>query len=210
MSTSAPQPGSAWTMFALFSVLVLGTGAALHRERALFGGSYGSTGLLSQVSEEVTFSVPFEVTGALNFAPDLPTSRRNIAGRTGTAARASALPIATPPGDLSQTQLAELAGDPASGVVIPLGAAQNSPAGSVGPSGSGIGSPFGSTGGTGGSGGGGSISTANPPPPPPPPPVSAVPEPATWAMMIFGFAFIGGTLRSRRIARSANRKAVAV
>jgi len=208
-------------MFALFSVLVLGTGAALHRERTLFGESYGSTSLLSQASEEVTFSVPFEVTGALNFAPDLPTARRNIAELTGTAARASALPIATPPGDLSQTQLAELAGDPASGVVIPLGAAQNSPAGSVGPSGSGIGSPLGSTGGTGGSGGGGSISTANPPPPPPPPPtpeppppppppVSAVPEPATWAMMIFGFAFIGGTLRRRRIARSANRKAVAV
>jgi hypothetical protein len=28
--------------------------------------------------------------------------------------------------------------------------------------------------------------------------VSAVPEPATWAMMIGGFGMVGGSLRSRR------------
>jgi hypothetical protein len=28
--------------------------------------------------------------------------------------------------------------------------------------------------------------------------VSAVPEPATWAMMLFGFALVGGAMRSRR------------
>ncbi len=32
-------------------------------------------------------------------------------------------------------------------------------------------------------------------PPPPPPPDSAVPEPATWAMMLVGFFAIGGAIR---------------
>ena len=32
--------------------------------------------------------------------------------------------------------------------------------------------------------------------------VSAVPEPASWAMMIAGFGFVGGTLRHRRSRRS--------
>jgi hypothetical protein len=36
------------------------------------------------------------------------------------------------------------------------------------------------------------------PPPPPPPSPSAVPEPASWAMMIGGFALLGGALRGRR------------
>ena len=31
-----------------------------------------------------------------------------------------------------------------------------------------------------------------------PPPVSAVPEPATWAMMIVGFGMVGGAARYRR------------
>lgn len=35
-----------------------------------------------------------------------------------------------------------------------------------------------------------------------PPPSGAVPEPATWAMMIGGFALIGGTLRRRRTTLS--------
>jgi hypothetical protein len=38
--------------------------------------------------------------------------------------------------------------------------------------------------------------TRTPPPPPPPPP--PVPEPATWAMMIIGFAAVGRAIRSRR------------
>ena len=37
--------------------------------------------------------------------------------------------------------------------------------------------------------------TSNPPPPPPPP---GVPEPATWAMMLFGFGAVGYSLRRRR------------
>ncbi len=37
-------------------------------------------------------------------------------------------------------------------------------------------------------------------PPPPPPPNNAVPEPATWAMMIGGFALAGATLRRRKAA----------
>lgn len=49
-----------------------------------------------------------------------------------------------------------------------------------------------------------------PPPPPPPPPVAVVPEPAAWAMMIAGFALVGGAARFRRraaspAARAANR-----
>ncbi|MGL6044521.1 MAG: PEPxxWA-CTERM sorting domain-containing protein, partial [Sandaracinobacteroides sp.] len=30
------------------------------------------------------------------------------------------------------------------------------------------------------------------------PPVSAVPEPASWALLIAGFGLVGGSLRSRR------------
>jgi len=37
--------------------------------------------------------------------------------------------------------------------------------------------------------------------PPPPPPTGAVPEPATWAMMIMGFGAIGGALRRRPAMR---------
>ena len=39
-------------------------------------------------------------------------------------------------------------------------------------------------------------------PPPPPPPGGAVPEPATWAMMIAGFGLAGAALRRRKIAVS--------
>lgn len=42
-----------------------------------------------------------------------------------------------------------------------------------------------------------------PPPiivPPPPPPPPAVPEPATWATMLLGFAAIGSVFRRRRMA----------
>ncbi len=48
-------------------------------------------------------------------------------------------------------------------------------------------------GGHGGSGGGGS-----PVQPPHPPVVGAVPEPASWATMLFGFGLIGGMMRRRR------------
>ena len=34
--------------------------------------------------------------------------------------------------------------------------------------------------------------------------VSAVPEPATWAMMLFGFALVGGAMRRRTKTRPAN------
>ena len=40
--------------------------------------------------------------------------------------------------------------------------------------------------------------TAFPPPPPPPPLPGAVPEPATWAMMILGMGAAGAVLRRRR------------
>ena len=36
--------------------------------------------------------------------------------------------------------------------------------------------------------------------PPPPPPPGAVPEPASWAMMLFGFGAVGSALRRRRTA----------
>jgi hypothetical protein len=44
------------------------------------------------------------------------------------------------------------------------------------------------------SGGGGP--PVGPPPPPPPPP--GVPEPATWALMLIGFGFIGWSVRGQR------------
>ena len=47
----------------------------------------------------------------------------------------------------------------------------------------------------------GQTGTTTPPavtPPPIVPPVNAVPEPATWAMMLLGFGMIGWTLRRRR------------
>ena len=37
--------------------------------------------------------------------------------------------------------------------------------------------------------------------PAPPPPLGSVPEPASWAMMLVGFASIGGAMR-RRLGRS--------
>lgn len=37
-----------------------------------------------------------------------------------------------------------------------------------------------------------------PPPPPPPPPGGVIPEPATWAMLVAGFGFVGGAIRRRR------------
>jgi hypothetical protein len=44
-----------------------------------------------------------------------------------------------------------------------------------------------------------SVSAATIPTPTPvvPPVATAVPEPATWAMMIVGFGFVGGTIRRR-------------
>ncbi|MGN6849580.1 MAG: PEPxxWA-CTERM sorting domain-containing protein [Sphingomicrobium sp.] len=42
------------------------------------------------------------------------------------------------------------------------------------------------------------IVTQQVPPPPPPPPPPAVPEPASWAMMLVGFAAIGGMLRREK------------
>lgn len=47
------------------------------------------------------------------------------------------------------------------------------------------------------------VATIDAPPPPPPPvipPVGAVPEPATWAMMIAGFSMVGSTMRRRKSA----------
>ena len=40
-----------------------------------------------------------------------------------------------------------------------------------------------------------------PTPPPPPPPPAAVPEPATWAMLILGFGLVGGAMRRRSAGR---------
>jgi PEP-CTERM motif-containing protein len=65
-----------------------------------------------------------------------------------------------------------------------------------------------------GGGGGGIVltPTANPPGGgDTPPPVPGVPEPSTWAMMIFGFLFVGGLLRRRQRQEgleSASRVAV--
>jgi len=85
------------------------------------------------------------------------------------------------------------AGGPGGGIVpvpLPIPGVPGSSGGIIPPGGGG------SSG--GGSGGGGS-SGGNPPPPPPPPPVvTAVPEPATWIMMIAGVALIGLQLRRRR------------
>lgn len=215
MSATTSRPGSIWTLFALFGILVFGTGAALHRERALFGATIGSVGMLNRVAEEFTYSVPFKVEGELNFAPDLATGRRNIPSRN-TGNPGSSL-VVTPGPVISQPQSlndgatpSAIAGTPGAGGIIPLGS------GSSGGS-----SPFTGSSGPGGSpGGGGSISTGTPDPTPTPaptptppqtpnPPVGVVPEPATWAMMILGFAFIGGAMRRRRTGRVANGEAVA-
>lgn len=73
------------------------------------------------------------------------------------------------------------------------------PGGAGAPGGAG-GGPGGTLPGPGGSlpGGGGATPGGTTPGGPVTPPVSAVPEPASWAMMILGFAFIGGILRRQR------------
>lgn len=213
------KSGSAGTMLALFGLLIVGTGATLHRERALFGESFRPAGLVTQAVEDVVFSQPFQMTGPGNFAGDLPLRRRNVPGNpVGALPRSlnsiAGVPLAVPgPGPIA-APISEAAsapdGAPGVGGVVPLG------------SGSGGGGPqlalaspppF-------GGGGGGSISTTtpsppvepppppvepppppvDPPPPPPPPPVAVVPEPGTWAMLILGFGLIGGAIRRQRRA----------
>jgi hypothetical protein len=46
-----------------------------------------------------------------------------------------------------------------------------------------------------------------PPGPPEVPPTSAVPEPATWAMMIIGFFGLGASIRSNRARAALSRTA---
>ena len=64
--------------------------------------------------------------------------------------------------------------------------------GSGGGGGGGIGGIGGGGGGIGGGGGGGGAIAG---PAPVPPVISAVPEPSTWALLIFGFGAIGASLR---------------
>ncbi|PVX29442.1 PEP-CTERM sorting domain-containing protein [Sphingomonas pokkalii] len=93
---------------------------------------------------------------------------------------------------------------------IPYVALADGPPGGAGPSGSNGGgqglapSPvFPGGGGSGGGGGGGGIivaptPTPTPPTPPPPiPPISAVPEPASWVLMLVAFPMIGAMVRRR-------------
>lgn len=73
--------------------------------------------------------------------------------------------------------------------------------------------PGGGSGGAPGGGGGAIVPTPTPTPTftppvsvtptPTPPPMSAVPEPATWLMLIVGFGAVGSALRKRRRVRFA-------
>lgn len=101
--------------------------------------------------------------------------------------------------------LPALAGTPGSGTAPVLGGG-----GGGGGGGGFIIAPPG--GGSGGSPGGGGVIPPGPAPTPiatasptptPTPPVSAVPEPATWLMLIIGFGLLGGALRQRQRVRFA-------
>ena len=216
MAEKNSQTGSAWKLVVVFVIVVFGTGAALHRERALFGETTGSTALLTQAVEELTYSAPFSATGGSNFARDPSLRRRSIASRSlgnsgtdfGETSNPITTPITTPTQSLlDRAPLAITSSEPGASQVIPLGSGPDGPALSF------SGTPAQAN----GSGGGGSIVSTTPDPGPPPPdtpdptpPVGIVPEPVTWTMMILGFALIGGAMRRRNADRLANGVAIAV
>lgn len=147
------------------------------------------------------------VRDTLGVGPSEPEKRaeralaRPPAGPTSESDVAFALqepPVPAMPG--AAPELAGLPGDLPGGIVYNPGSSGGlvympiSGGGSSGGSSSG-----GSSGGTGSSGGGSSGGGDTPP-------VSAVPEPATWAMMILGFGLLGGSMRRQsrkvRLARA--------
>jgi hypothetical protein len=112
------------------------------------------------------------------------------------------LPLVAPlelaaPVDLLEPGLLDRAGNaaPTTGVIGPIGGVLVATGGSGGGGSPGAGSPGGGKGpGVGDKGGGSVIPTS--------PSIAAVPEPATWAMMLVGFGFIGFVMRRRRPASS--------
>jgi hypothetical protein len=147
-------------------------------------------------------------------APEAPGNFARSGGRPGYAPRARGGRLPTAPGGAPVES---------AGIIPSVALAQNAPltiagepvgtAGDGGTGGAGSTPGGGATGGgagfTGGGGGGGSVltppgaavptDTETPVTPTDPGTPGAVPEPATWAMLILGMGFVGGMMRRRRM-----------
>jgi PEP-CTERM motif len=196
-------------------VLVVLTAFLPHRERALMLTEGGLDTLLTSDS---LASNSFFAPAPFGYYKGVRLNWWPAGGEPDGLRRARNAPDRTQYSQLLPTTLPTLPGSSAGPPFIPLGTsipgaapALSSPAPSPGSGASSPGSPrsgpgaIGSLPGGGGGGGGGSISGPTNPVVPTQPPVGAIPEPASWALMILGFGVIGsGLRRSRKLMRAAN------
>lgn len=187
----------------LLLVMLLVTAFLPHRERALLLTDTGLDSVLAGATLEGSrFASPVSFDNLWGdrfglWSANEPTALRRARNAPGRPAYAQLLPTALPLGSAAQSP----------GFVPPSGSipeappvlASSGPGPGVTPSGPG--GSIGSFPGGGGGGGGGGTITSPSPPFDQSPPVGVVPEPATWAIMIFGFGLIGNAMRRRNRQR---------
>lgn len=195
-------------------VLVLLTAFLPHRERALLLTEGGlDTMLTSEILASNSFisPAPFGYYNGERLSwwpgggePDGLRRARNAPGRTQYA---QLLPTSIPtlPGSSGGPDFIPLGtGIPGSAPALSSAVPAPASGGTVGRPGTTGPGPIGLFPGGGGGSGGGSISRPNNGIVPPPPPAAAVPEPASWALMILGFGLVGsGLRRSQKMRRAA-------